>query len=210
MKRGVYAGSFCPVTNGHVDAIEKAARLVDKLYVVVGVNPSKRYAMSDEARFSAVSKAVAHLPEVEVVFYGGMMTDFCKSVNADVMIKSIRNATDLQQVIDLADVNADFWQGETVFVVGDKNGATFPPRWCASLLFWARTFPHTYPPVAPTKFAARWGAGLRKKKARRNQKPQPFAFFVTKNASAVGNKQFSPFLRQNAFAANQTHKGKNV
>ena len=121
MKRGVYAGSFCPVTNGHVDAIEKAARLVDKLYVVVGVNPSKRYAMSDEARFSAVSKAVAHLPEVEVVFYGGMMTDFCKSVGATVMIKSIRNAMDLQSVIDLADTNADYWTGDTVFVVGARQ-----------------------------------------------------------------------------------------
>ena len=193
MKRGVYAGSFCPVTNGHVDAIEKAARLVDKLYVVVGVNPSKRYAMSDEARFSAVSKAVAHLPEVEVVFYGGMMTDFCKSVNADVMIKSIRNATDLQQVIDLADVNADFWQGETVFVVGDKK---WRKRFCLAgaraCLFGQGRF------RIRTRLLRRRNlprAGVRayaKKKRGVTQKPQPFAFFVTKNASAVCNKQFSP------------------
>lgn len=164
MKRGVYAGSFCPVTNGHVDAIEKAARLVDKLYVVVGVNPSKRYAMSDEARFSAVSKAVAHLPEVEVVFYGGMMTDFCKSVNADVMIKSIRNATDLQQVIDLADVNADFWQGETVFVVGDKKWRNVSASLVRELAFLGKDVSAYVPACCADEICRALGCGPAQKK----------------------------------------------
>lgn len=121
MKIGVYAGSFCPVTLGHVDAIERAAKLVDKLYVVVGVNIAKKYVIPVDARVAMLEKAVAHLENAEVVSYDGMMTDFCKGVGATVMIKSIRNATDCQQVIDLADVNRHFWQGETVFVVGDSK-----------------------------------------------------------------------------------------
>ena len=99
MRTGVYAGSFCPVTKGHIDAIEKAARLVDKLYVVVGVN----------------------INNAQAVVFDGMMTDFCKRVDADVMIKSIRNAVDLQSVIDLSDINDSYWEGETVFVVGSKD-----------------------------------------------------------------------------------------
>ena len=121
MKIGVYAGSFCPVTMGHVDAIEQAARLVDKLYVAVGINLDKTYMMPDAARLSTVKKAVAHVSNAEVVLVEGMMTEFCKKVSATVMIKSIRNALDLQSVIDLADTNANYWDGETVFVVGKRE-----------------------------------------------------------------------------------------
>jgi len=101
-----------------VDAIEKAAKLVDKLYVAVGVNMEKKYSMPDEARLSTVQKALSHVTNAEAVAVNGMMTEFCKSVGATVMIKSIRNALDLQSVIDLSDTNAKFWDGETVFVVG--------------------------------------------------------------------------------------------
>lgn len=121
MRIGVYAGSFCPVTKGHVDAIEKAARLADKLYVVMGVNVAKRYIIPQSARLDMLKKATAHISNVEVVCWDGMMTDFCKQVGASVMIKSIRNAMDLQSVIDLADVNESYWNGETVFVVGSKE-----------------------------------------------------------------------------------------
>ena len=121
MRIGVYAGSFCPVTKGHVDAIEKAAKLVDKLYVVVGLNVDKRYVIPDKARLAMLQKAISHVTNAQAVLHGGMMTDFCKSVDATVMIKSIRNALDLQSVIDLSDINNSYWDGETVFVVGSKQ-----------------------------------------------------------------------------------------
>lgn len=121
MRIGVYAGSFCPVTKGHIDAIQKASRLVDKLYVVVGVNVAKRNIIPQNARLDMLKRATAHLVNVEVVAHDGMMTDFCKQVRATVMIKSIRNAMDIQSVIDLADINDSYWDGETVFVVGSKE-----------------------------------------------------------------------------------------
>lgn len=121
MKTGLFAGSFCPVTKGHVDAIEKSAKLVDKLYVAVGFNVSKSYAMPVDVRVETVKRALSHVKNVEVVAVEGMMTDFCKKVGATVMIKSIRNALDLQSVIDLVDTNENFWDGETVFVVGSKQ-----------------------------------------------------------------------------------------
>lgn len=121
MRVGVYAGSFCPVTNGHIDAIDQASRLVDKLYVVVGVNVNKKYLIPVDARVNMLVKATKRIANVEVVSHDGMMTEFCDKVGANVMVKSIRNALDLQQVIDLADVNREYWSGETVFVVGDKK-----------------------------------------------------------------------------------------
>lgn len=121
MRTGVFAGSFCPITKGHVDAIEKSAKLVDKLYVAVGFNVNKNYAIPTSVRVETVRRALSHLNNVEVVAVEGMMTDFCKQVGATVMIKSIRNALDLQSVIDLVDTNENFWDGETVFVVGSKQ-----------------------------------------------------------------------------------------
>lgn len=121
MRIGVYAGSFCPVTRGHVDAIEKSAKLVDKLYVVMGVNSSKQYVIPEDARLGMLKSAIKHIDNAQAVAYDGMMTDFCKQVGATVMIKSIRNALDLQSVIDLSDVNNAYWDGETVFVVGTKE-----------------------------------------------------------------------------------------
>ena len=121
MRIGVYAGSFCPVTKGHVDAIEKASKLVDKLYVVMGVNAEKKYVIPQEARLAMLQKSISHISNVQAVSHNGMMTDFCKEVSATVMIKSIRNALDLQSVIDLSDINKSYWTGETVFVVGSKE-----------------------------------------------------------------------------------------
>ncbi len=121
MKTGVFAGSFCPVTVGHVDAIERASKLFEKLYVVVGVNGAKKYAIPDEIRLESVQLATNHIPNVQVVLHQGMMTDFCKSVGANVMVKSIRNSGDLQEVINLTDANRDYWDGETIFVLGDSK-----------------------------------------------------------------------------------------
>jgi len=87
----------------------------------MGVNIAKQYAIPCDARLSMLKCALADLPQVEVAYCEGMLTDFCKKVGATVMIKSIRNAMDLQSVIDLADINENYWDGETVFVVGSKE-----------------------------------------------------------------------------------------
>ena len=118
---GVFAGSFCPITKGHVDVIERAAKIVDKLYVVVGVNVEKHYAISAQQRVDLVKRALKHISNVEVAQHDGLTTDFCKKVGATVMIKAIRNATDLQSVLDLCDASENLWNGQIVFVVGDKN-----------------------------------------------------------------------------------------
>ena len=118
---GVFAGSFCPITSGHLDAITRAAKIVDKLYVVVGYNEQKKYLLSDEDRLDTVKYATRNLANVEVRLHKGMTTDFCKQVGATVMVKAVRNSTELQDVVDLSSANKQFWDGETVFIVADKR-----------------------------------------------------------------------------------------
>ena len=118
---GVYAGSFCPITVGHVDAIERASKTVDKLYVVVGVNADKKYALTNEQRLELTSKALNHLSNVEVCLHEGMMTDFCKSVNANVMIKSIRNTVDFVLSSYLQPIQLDLCINGQIFFMADSK-----------------------------------------------------------------------------------------
>lgn len=121
MKTAVFGGSFCPVTLGHLDAIKRAAQIVDKLYVVIGVNAKKTYTISLEDRLALLRQAVKDIDNVVVDSTDGLMTDYCQKVGAEIMIKSVRNATDLQEVIDLTEINKRFWKGETVFLACDQK-----------------------------------------------------------------------------------------
>ncbi len=118
---GIFAGSFCPMTIGHDDAIRRASSMVDKLYVVVGVNIDKVNAISLYDRMDMLQCALGDVDNIEVVHFDGMMTEFCNGVGATVMFKNVRNALELQSVIDLADINKNYWGGETVFLVSASN-----------------------------------------------------------------------------------------
>lgn len=121
MKIGVFAGSFCPVTNGHVNVIERASRLVETLYVVIPLNVNKNYSISLQDRKLLLAEAVKNLPNVVVRDTKKALVDFCAEVNADVIIKSVRNAVDMQFEMDMAEINNSLTGIETVFLAADKK-----------------------------------------------------------------------------------------
>lgn len=123
MKVGVYAGSFCPVTKGHVDAIERASKLVDNLIVVIPININKTFKISLEDRTEILKEAVKHVKNVTVCNTHRALADFCKDVKAEIIIKSIRNAVDMQYEMDMADINKSLSGIETVFLAADKKYA---------------------------------------------------------------------------------------
>jgi len=86
----VYPGSFDPVTLGHLDIIERAAKIADKLYVGVLINVSKAARFTAETRLAHLRELTAHLPNVEVAFFDGMLVEFVKKVGADVIIRGFR------------------------------------------------------------------------------------------------------------------------
>lgn len=94
MKIAVYPGSFDPVTNGHLQMIERASKIFDKLYVLVALNSGKNYVFSVKERVELVNKVTAHLKNVEVVSSDELVYAFAKKVNAKVIIKGIRNHAD--------------------------------------------------------------------------------------------------------------------
>ena len=118
----VYAGSFDPVTVGHADIIERAAKLCDKLYVTVMYNPSKNGCFPVELRLEMLQKVTADLNNVEVDAWNGLMVDYVRKMNADFVIRGIRGMADLESESNLAQINARLLPGlETIFLMSQPE-----------------------------------------------------------------------------------------
>ncbi|MGV6945220.1 pantetheine-phosphate adenylyltransferase [Sphingobacterium kyonggiense] len=95
MKIAVFPGSFDPYTIAHHDLIERALGLFDKIYVAIGINSSKVGMMDVESRKTAITNLYANNPKIEVTFYQGLTIEFCHQVGATVILRGLRNGTDL-------------------------------------------------------------------------------------------------------------------
>ena len=90
MKIGIYPGSFDPITKGHMDIIERAAKLVDVLYVSVLTNPHKSGGMfTNEERMDMIENSISHLPNVRIETFSGLLVDYEKAKNATVIVRNL-------------------------------------------------------------------------------------------------------------------------
>ena len=105
MKTAVYPGSFDPITNGHMDIIKRASRIFDKLIVAVVRNPNKVSTFTVNERMEIIRKTVAELPNVEIDYFEGLLVDFMKSRNAQVIIKGLRAISDFEYEFQMALMN---------------------------------------------------------------------------------------------------------
>ncbi len=119
MKVGIYPGSFDPITNGHIDIIERAAKIVDKLIIAVLVNPNKNNSLFDkDERINMILEATLHLDNVEVETFDGLLVDFAKLKGATIIIRGLRNNSDFESEMNMAHMNRCLLEGlETVFLV---------------------------------------------------------------------------------------------
>lgn len=105
MTIAVYAGSFDPVTNGHLDIAKRAALIFDKLVIGVYDRPSKNLLFSVEERVNLAKKSVAHIPNITVEPYSGLTVEFCKKVGANVMVRGLRASADFEYEFEIAMMN---------------------------------------------------------------------------------------------------------
>lgn len=128
MKRtAVYAGSFDPLTNGHLWMIRQATELFDKIIIAVGTNPDKKYTFSHAARLRMISEAVQNDTHVTIAeFHNRFLVDFAREHGATVMIRGIRSTQDYEYERVMRHINADMEPGiSTIFLM--------PPRDIAEL-----------------------------------------------------------------------------
>ena len=105
MTIAVYAGSFDPITNGHIDITTRAARLFDKVVIGIFATPEKRLMFTTEERVDLARRAVAHLPNVEVRSYDGMTVEFAREMGAQVMVRGLRAIGDFEWEFEMAMMN---------------------------------------------------------------------------------------------------------
>lgn len=113
-------GSFDPVTLGHVDVIERAAAIFDKVIVGVGRNTTKNYIFSLDERLDLVRGAVAHLPTVTVAPIDALLVDFCAVHGARVIVKGLRFSSDFDYELPMAQLNTALSGIETVLLPGSR------------------------------------------------------------------------------------------
>jgi pantetheine-phosphate adenylyltransferase len=116
LKRAVCPGSFDPVTNGHLDIIERAATLFDEVVVAVGVNKSKNRLFSADERIAMLEQATAGLANVSVAGFTGLLTTFCEQRGATAIVKGLRAVSDYEYELQMAQMNSSLTRIETVFV----------------------------------------------------------------------------------------------
>ena len=109
-------GSFDPVTNGHVDVINRASALYDELVVAVLVNPGKAGFFPVEERMELLREAVAHLPNVTVDSFQGLLVDYCGAHDIPVIVKGLRAVSDFEYELQMAQMNRELAGVETLFV----------------------------------------------------------------------------------------------
>jgi pantetheine-phosphate adenylyltransferase len=112
----VCPGSFDPVTNGHVDVIERAAALYDELVVAVLVNPGKAGLFTVEERMELLREACAGLPNVTVDSFHGLLVDYCHAHEVPVIVKGLRAVGDFEYELQMAQMNRELAGIETLFV----------------------------------------------------------------------------------------------
>ena len=105
MKIAIYPGSFDPVTLGHLDIIKRASKIVDELIVSVLNNNSKSPLFSVEKRVKMLEEVVQDIPNVKVMSFEGLLVDFAKSVDAQIIVRGLRAVTDFEYELQMSQTN---------------------------------------------------------------------------------------------------------
>jgi pantetheine-phosphate adenylyltransferase len=119
--RCVYPGSFDPVTNGHVDVIERAANLFDEVVVAVLVNPSKAATFTVEERLEILQHVTKEIPRTRVSAFEGLLVDFCRAEEIHVVVKGLRAVTDFDYELQMAQMNYRLSRVDTLFVASNPE-----------------------------------------------------------------------------------------
>lgn len=114
----IYPGSFDPITYGHLDIIERAAAISDKLYVAVLINKSKTPLFSPETRVEFIAATTAHIKNIEVITFDGLLVNLFKKYTIDAIVKGLRAISDFEYEFQMAQINREMEKkAETLFMM---------------------------------------------------------------------------------------------
>jgi len=116
MQKLVCPGSFDPVTNGHIDVFERAAALADEVVVAVLVNSSKKGLFAIEERVAMLYEVTSKYKNIKIETFNGLLVDFCKSINAQAIVKGLRAVSDFDFELQMSQMNYQAGGIDTLFI----------------------------------------------------------------------------------------------
>lgn len=125
MRTAVCPGSFDPVTKGHLDIIQRGAKIFDKVIVAVLVNRNKNPMFTLEERVELLREVTKHIPNVEVDSFQGLLIDYMKTKKANVIIKGLRAVSDFEYEMQMASINRLIEENVETFFMMTNNQYSF-------------------------------------------------------------------------------------
>jgi pantetheine-phosphate adenylyltransferase len=123
MKKAVFPGSFDPLTLGHCDIINKSLNLFDEIVLAIGVNSTKESMFSIDQRKKFITDEFVNEEKIKILTYEGLTVDFCKNINADFIVRGLRNPADFEFEKTIAQTNKKLTGIETVFFLTSPETA---------------------------------------------------------------------------------------
>ncbi len=117
MRKATFPGSFDPITLGHQDIINRALPLFDEIVIAIGINADKKYMFSLEERKRFIEETFKNEPKISVITYEGLTIDLCKKIDANFILRGLRNPADFEFEKAIAHTNRRLSKIETVFLL---------------------------------------------------------------------------------------------
>ena len=117
MKRALFPGSFDPFTVGHLDIVERGVKIFDEIIIGIGKNSEKKYMFSLEQRLAFINTCFEHNTRISVAAYDGLTIDFCREIEAEFILRGVRNNGDFEFEKAIARTNRHLSDIETVFLL---------------------------------------------------------------------------------------------
>jgi len=151
MKRAIFPGSFDPITLGHCDIINRGIPLFDEIIIAIGENSAKTYMFSLEERKSFIKKTFEGHSKIKVMTYSGLTTDFCKEINADFILRGLRNPADFEFEKAIAHTNRNIGEIETVFLLTSAETSFISSSIVREIIHYDGDYKKMVPPAVYSK-----------------------------------------------------------
>jgi pantetheine-phosphate adenylyltransferase len=159
VRRAVSPGSFDPVTNGHLDIIDRASRLYDELIVAVLINQSKHGLFTIDERLDMLREVTKGYPNVRVETFHGLLVDFCRAQGAAVVVKGLRAVSDFDYELQMAQMNIGLAGVETLFMPTNPLYSFLSSSLVKDVAKWGGDVSAHVPEVVARRLAQRLGPG---------------------------------------------------
>lgn len=118
----IYPGTFDPITFGHIDVMQRAAQMFDKVILLIAVNSNKKNTFTEDERIEMAVGALAHIPNVSVDHFSGLTVDYARKAGAHTIIRGIRAVSDFEYEFQIALMNKKLYPGaDTIFLAPDEK-----------------------------------------------------------------------------------------